>query len=112
LPNPIRFLFRRTTRELGKGDFAFAAAHTKSRVRRRTQNSLFRPKACLAMGACDDVHKSMLLHVLPRGAKRSTEDAMGRRRGIWSRVWSPRVSSPLMHTLSFCLEIGLPLMLL
>ena len=59
------------------------------------------------MAACDDLHESMLLHVLPRGARRPTEDPMGRRGGIW-----PRVSPPLMHTLSFCLEIGLPLMLL
>jgi hypothetical protein len=59
------------------------------------------------MAAFDDLHELMLLHVLPRGAKSSTEDLMGRHGGIWSRV-----SPPVIPTLSFCLEIGLPLMLL
>ena len=107
LSKPVLLLFSWTTGELGKRDFAFAAAHLKDRVRQRTLDSLFRPKTCLAMGARDNVHESMLLHALPRRAKSSTEDLMGRHGGIWSRV-----SPPVIPTLSFCLEIGLPLMLL
>ena len=70
---PVLLLFSWTTGELGKRDFAFAAAHLKDRVRQRTLNSLFRPKTCLAMGACDNVHESMLLHVLPIGRFGSTD---------------------------------------
>jgi hypothetical protein len=94
-------------RKLGKRDFAFAAAHLKDRVCRGTFGSLFRPKACIAMGAFDNVHESMVLDVLPRGARNPTEDAMGPRGGIWLRV-----SPPLTQTRSFCLSFGLPLMLL
>jgi hypothetical protein len=101
---PIRLLFSWTIQKLGKRDFAFAAAHLKDRV---TLDLLFRPKACLAMGAFDNVHESMLLDMLPRGAGNPTKDAMGPRGGIWVRV-----SPPLTHTRSFCLSFGLTLVLL
>jgi hypothetical protein len=104
---PVRLLFSWTTRKLGKRDFAFAAAHLKGRVRRGTLGSLFRPKACVAKGAFDNVHESMLLDVLPRGAQNSTEGPMG----PCGRI-RLRVLLPVMPTRSFCLSVGLPLMLL